>query len=53
MGKDGAILGAIAIGLIALGLAGFFAKTKCPACKTTLQNKPPRCPHCRTTLRWN
>ncbi len=53
IGKDDTLLGVIAIGLIALGLSGFFAKTKCPACKNTLQNKPPTCPHCRTPLKWN
>jgi predicted amidophosphoribosyltransferase len=57
MGKDdaiaGALVGLLALGLIAVGLSGFFAKPKCPACKAVLQDKPSVCPYCRTPLRWN
>ncbi len=51
MGKDD-WLAALAIAAIAIGVAGYFSKPKCPACKNVLQDKPSRCPHCRTPLTW-
>ena len=56
MGKDdGAWIGLVVAGAIvlgALGLSGFFAKPKCPVCKSNLQGKPTFCPVCRTPLKW-
>jgi len=46
------IWGLVALGLVILGLSGAFSKTKCPACKITLQGKPTICPNCRTPLAW-
>ncbi len=51
MGKDD-WLAVLLAGALILGLAGFFTKTKCPACKGELQGKPQFCPYCRTPLKW-
>ena len=52
MGKNDDVLAALVVGAIILGIAGFFAKPKCPACKTILVNKPNLCPTCKVPLTW-
>ena len=52
MGKNDDLLAALVIGAAIVGIAGFFAKPKCPACKSALVNKPNVCPYCRTPLVW-
>jgi len=46
------ILGVLAIGAVALGIASLLQKPKCPTCKTVLTGKPTHCPQCGSVLIW-
>jgi len=46
------VLALLAIGAVALGIASLLEKSKCPACKTTVEKKQTRCSNCGAVLRW-
>lgn len=46
------VVAALGLGLLGAAIIDAFSKSKCPHCKSSVNQNAPYCPMCHTVLRW-